>query len=146
MNKFELNKALKVELNEFDKTINPFQRDDVLFVHASEYPEYVEVKIEEILHNENNEPSKTTTITNKSSNSIAKNIVNRNSNSYYFNNNFSDGSSMTIAHNMYCVNHTMKNELSVNIINPLKGQVTEISYDIASGKLTSYIVEDGIKL
>ena len=40
----------------------------------------------------------------------------------------------------------MKNELSVNIINPLKGQVTEISYDIASGKLTSYIVEDGIKL
>ena len=75
MNKFELNKALKVELNEFDKTINPFQRDDVLFVHASEYPEYVEVKIEEILHNENNEPSKTTTITNKSSNSIAKNIV-----------------------------------------------------------------------
>ena len=54
MNKFELNKALKVELNEFDKTVNPFQRDDVLFVHASEYPEYVEVKIEEILHNENN--------------------------------------------------------------------------------------------
>lgn len=146
MNKFELNKALKVELNEFDKTINPFQRDDVLFVHASEYPEYVEVKIEEILHDENNEPSKTTTITNKNSNSVAKNIVNRNSNSYYFNSNFSDGSSMTIAHNMYCVNHTMANELSVNIINPLKGQVTEISYDIVSGKLTSYIVEDGIKL
>lgn len=146
MNKFELNKTLKVELNEFDKAINPFQREDVLFVHASEYPEYIKVETKEVLHDENNEPSKTTTITNKNNNSTAKNIINRNSNSYYFTSNFSDGSSMIIAHNMYCLNHIIANELSVDIANPLKGQVTEISYNIATGKLTSYIVENGIEL
>ncbi len=143
MNKFELNKVLKIELNEFDKTINPFQRDDVLFVHASEYPEYIEVETEEILHDENNEPSKTTTIIDKNSNSTAKNVVNRNSNSHYFTTNFSDGSLMLVAHNIYCVNHKMFNEISVNISNPSKGQITQISYNITNGNLSSYITENG---
>lgn len=146
MNKFELNKALKVELNEFDKTINPFQRDDVLFLHASEYPENILVETDEVLHDNQNEPSKTTTITDKKTNSIAKNIINRYSNSHYFTSNFNDGSSMSISHNVYCINSRLINEISVNITNPTKGQVTEISYDISNGTLTSYIVENGMKV
>lgn len=146
MNRFELNQALKVELNEFDKTINPFQRDDVLFVDTNEYPEHIEVEINEILHDNNNEPSKTTTITDKKSNSVAKNIVNRYSNSHYFTSNFADGSSLSISHNIYYINYIMKNEVSVNITNPKLGQVTEISYDISNGTLKYYIVENGIEV
>lgn len=146
MNKFELNKALKVALNEFDKTINPFQRDDVLFVDTNEYPEHIEVEINEILHDNNNEPSKTTTIIDKKTNSVAKNIVNRYSNSHYFTSNFKDGSSMSISHNNYYINYKMKNELSVNITNPTLGQVTKISYDISNGTLTYYIVENGMEV
>lgn len=146
MNKFELNKALKVGLNEFDKTINPFQRDDVLFVHSSEYPENIQVETNEILHDNQNEPSKTTIITDSKSNSIAKNVVNRNSNSHYFVSNFNDGSSMSISHNIYCINYKMINEVTVNITNPTKGQVTEISYNVSTGTLTSYIVENGMNV
>ena len=84
MNKFELNKALKVKLNEFDKTINPFERNDVLFINESEYPEFLEVTTEEVTHENNKDPYKTITISDKKDRFIAKNKITRNSNSYYF--------------------------------------------------------------
>ena len=88
MNRFELNKALKVKLNEFDKTINPFERNDVLFINESEYPEFLEVTTEEVTHENNKDPYKTITISDKKDRFIAKNKITRNSNSYYLSSNF----------------------------------------------------------
>lgn len=146
MNKFELNKALKTRLNEFDKTINPFERNDVLFVSENEYPEFLEVTVEEVTHENNKDPYKTITITDKKDNFIAKNKVTRNSNSYYLSSNFNDSSSLLISHSIYSLGNKIMNEVSASVNNHLIGQTIEISYNIATGDLTSFVIENGKKV
>ncbi len=146
MNKFELNKALKVKLNEFDKTINPFERNDVLFINESEYPEFLEVTTEEVTHENNKDPYKTITISDKKDRFIAKNKITRNSNSYYLSSNFNDSSSLLISHNIYSLGNKIMNEVSASVNNHLIGQTIEISYNISTGDLTSFVIENNKKV
>lgn len=146
MNKFELNKALKVKLNEFDKTINPFERSDVLFINESEYPEFLEVTTEEVTHENNKDPYKTITISDRKDNFIAKNKITRNSNSYYLSSNFNDSSSLLISHSIYSLGNKIMNEVSASVNNHLMGQTIEISYNISTGDLTSFVIENGKKI
>ena len=145
MNRFELNKALKVKLNEFDKTINPFERNDVLFINESEYPEFLEVTTEEVTHENNKDPYKTITISDKKDRFIAKNKITRNSNSYYLSSNFNDSSSLLISHNIYSLGNKIMNEVSASVNNHLIGQTIEISYNISTGDLTSFVIENIMK-
>lgn len=146
MNRFELNKALKVKLNEFDKTINPFERNDVLFINESEYPEFLEVTTEEVTHENNKDPYKTITISDKKDRFIAKNKITRNSNSYYLSSNFNDSSSLLISHNIYSLGNKIMNEVSASVNNLLIGQTIEISYNISTGNLTSFVIENNKKV
>ena len=146
MNRFELNKALKVKLNEFDKTINPFERNDVLFINESEYPEFLEVTTEEVTHENNKDPYKTITISDKKDRFIAKNKITRNSNSYYLSSNFNDSSSLLISHNIYSLGNKIMNEVSASVNNHLIGQTIEISYNISTGNLTSFVIENNKKV
>ena len=146
MNRFELNKALKVKLNEFDKTINPFERNDVLFINESEYPEFLEVTTEEVTHENNKDPYKTITISDKKDRFIAKNKITRNSNSYYLSSNFNDSSSLLISHNIYSLGNKIMNEVSASVNNHLIGQTIEISYNISTGDLTSFVIENNKKV
>ena len=70
----------------------------------------------------------------------------RNSNSYYLSSNFNDSSSLLISHNIYSLGNKIMNEVSASVNNHLIGQTIEISYNISTGNLTSFVIENNKKV
>lgn len=146
MNKFEFNKELKNKLKTFDSIINPFQREDFLLISEDEYPDNLEVIFNDLEKGEVSGPSKSVTIINHSNKAISKNVSTRNTDAYYLNGSIFGDSAFMIAHNMYRVNHSVMNELSICLNNNKSNSTIQITYNITNGELLAYKFIDGKKI